>query len=320
MSAPVVLVTPRSFSTGAVDVHARLVAAGAEVVRGAADHDLDALRPHLARATAWIAGAAPVTAAHLDAAPGLRLVARYGVGVEAVDLQAAARRGIAVTNTPGANTGAVAEHALALLLASLRSVVSGDRGVRARDWSVSRGRELGALTVGIAGFGRIGRALTRRLLPFGTTVLAYDPVVPDADVLAAGARPVPFGDLPALCDVVSLHAPGEEPVVDAGWLGRGPGELLLVNTARAALVDEEAVAAALRTGRLAGYAADDLGSGHGEAAGPLLADDLADRVVLTPHTGAQTVQAVDGMGVGATAAVLALLAGAELPCRVAATR
>jgi D-3-phosphoglycerate dehydrogenase / 2-oxoglutarate reductase len=309
VTGPVVLVTPRSFSSGDLDLLARLRGAGADVVLGAADHDVASLRPLLAGAVAWIAGAAPVTAEHLDAAPRLRLVARYGVGVDAVDLAAAAERGVMVSNTPGANSDAVAEHALALLLTCVRHVVTGDRGVRAGDWSVARAKELKDLRVGIVGFGRIGRALATRLLPFGTSVLASDPFLPAADLEGAGVRAAGLADLPARCDVVSLHAPGEHAVVDARWLAASPGGLVLVNTARASLVDETAVADALRDGRLAAYAADDLAAGHGATSGPLLADDLAGRVVLTPHSAAQTVEAVDNMGTGATDAVLALLSG-----------
>jgi len=311
--APLVLVTSRSFSTGTDDLIGRLNQAGARVVRGAIDHDLKSIRPELENAVAWIAGTSPVTAQHLAAAPKLRLIARYGVGVDAVDRDAAARAGVTVTNTPGANSDAVAEHALALLFAALRRIVSGDRSVRAQDWTVLRTKEMRNIQVGIVGFGRIGRALTTRLLPFGTRVLAYDPVVPAPDIIAAGAEPAELRALPATCDVVSLHAPGGNLIVDAGWLGAATPELILLNTARAALVDEHAVATALSEHRIRCYAADDLGSGHGDASSPLLATDLADRVILTPHSAAQTVEAVDNMGSAATAAVLAVLAGTTPP-------
>ena len=138
-------------------------------------------------ATAWIAGTGPVSAAHLDAAPRLRLVARYGVGVEAVDVAAAADRGVLVTNTPGANSDAVADHAVALMLALLRDITVGDRAVRGGDWQVRRGRQLGSVTVGIVGLGRIGRGVAARLQGFGTTVLGYDPYV-DASLARARRR------------------------------------------------------------------------------------------------------------------------------------
>ena len=304
-----VLVTSRSFSSGFRDLTAELRAAGYEVVRGPATHDLDALREPLETAVGWIAGTGPVTDEHLARAPKLRVVARYGVGVDAVDLSAAAARGVVVTNTPDANSDAVADHALALLLAALRDVVAGDRRVRGGDWTVRRGRDLGALTVGVLGFGRIGQGVARRLAGFGATVLAHDPYVSAETLHARGAQPVSAHELPSRCDAVSLHAPGGRRVIDVAWLGGSRTGLILVNTARADLVDEAAVAEALRDGRLGRYATDTLASESGGSS-PLLAEDLAELVVVTPHSAAQTVEAVDRMGSIATTDLLAVLAGA----------
>ena len=303
----IVLVTSRSFSSGVQDLVGELAAAGLDVVRGPATHDLNALREPLSQAVGWIAGTGPITAEHLAQAPQLRVLARYGVGVDAVDLTAAAERGVVVTNTPGANSNAVADHALA----RLRDVAGGDRRVRSGDWTVRRSRELGSLTVGLLGFGRIGQGVARRLAGFGATVLAHDPFLDAEAIRAAGAEPVTADELPARCDAVSLHAPGGRCVVDADWLDRARDGLILVNTARADLVDEAAVAAALRAGRLGGYAADTLAGESSGTAGPLLADDLAELVLITPHTGAQTVEAVDRMGASATADLLAVLSGAD---------
>jgi D-3-phosphoglycerate dehydrogenase len=302
-------VTSRSFSSGSRDLVAELSTAGLEVVRGPAGHDLVALRDLLSTAVAWIAGTGPVTAAHLAAAPRLRVVARYGVGVDAVDVTAAADRGVVVTNTPGANSDAVADHAVALLLAALRAVVAGDRDVRAGNWPVRRGRELGSLTVGLAGFGSIGQGVARRLGGFGTAIAAYDPFVDADDLRSQGVQPLALEELPARCDAVSLHAPGGACLVDHAWLERARPGLVVVNTARADLVDEAAAAGALRSGRLAAYAADTLSTEASGGASPLLDDDIADRVVITPHIGAQTVESVDRMSTSATAAVLAVLSG-----------
>ena len=305
-----VLVTSRSFSSGSRDLIGELAAAGLEVVRGPASHDLAALREPLRGAVAWIAGNGPVTAAHLAQAPQLRVVARHGVGVDAVDLGAAAGRGVIVTNTPGANSDAVADHAIALLLAVLRGIVDGDRRVRAGDWAVRQGRELGALRVGVLGFGRIGQGVARRLAGFSSEVFVHDPYLNDDEVRSMGAEPVSLDDMPERVDAVSLHAPGGRCVVDATWLERAKLGFVVINTARADLVDEVAVAAGLRSGRLAAFAADTLSSESSGAASPLLADDLAHRVVITPHMGAQSVEAVDRMGSTATADVMAVLAGA----------
>jgi D-3-phosphoglycerate dehydrogenase len=309
----VVLVTSRSFSSGDLDLAGELADAGCQVVVGPSDHDLNALRPSLAPATAWIAGTGPVTAAHLDAAPDLKLVARYGVGTDAVDLAAAAARGVLVTNTPGANSGAVADHAVALMLAALRDVAVGDRGVRAGSWKVRRTRQLGQLTVGIVGLGRIGLGVAARLSGFGSTVLGHDPWVPTDVLERVGVRSTGLDELARASDVITLHAPGEEAVVDERFLALAKPDLLLVNTARATLVDEPAVAAALRAGRLRAYASDVLGTEAGSQDNPLLADDLRDRTLFTPHAAAQTVEAVDQMGRGAVDAVLALLRGEQPP-------
>lgn len=307
-----VLVTSRSFSSGDVDVEALLSRAGLAVVRASPTHHLDELGDHLAGAVAWVAGTGPVTAEHLRLAPGLRVVARYGVGVEAVDLAAAEAAGVVVTNTPGANSEAVSEHTLALLLAGLRGVASADARLRTGDWSVRRGRQLAGSDAGVVGFGRIGRATARRLAALGCTVTVHDPIVPDADVRAAGHRPAALAEVVDGCDVVALHAPGGETLVDRGWTAAcRPGQLV-VNTARAVLVDEAAVADALREGRLSHYAADTL-AGEAAPAGtgvsPLLADDLRHLVTLTPHLGAQTTEAVDLMGSMAVTGVLDVLAG-----------
>ena len=311
VTAPIVLVTSRSFSTGSFDLQAELEAGGAEVLRARADHNLEPLRAPLATAAAWIAGSGPITSAHLDLAPQLRLIARYGVGVDGVDLAAAAQRGIAVTHTLGANSSAVAEHTVALMLAALRGVTRGDRQVRAGDWSNGRSsRELGSLVVGIVGVGRIGRAVAQRLSGFGTTLLGHDPYVGDRDLRAIGIEPVELVEVAARSDVATLHSPGTGALVDADWLAAAKPGLLLVNTARAILVDEAAVAAALQSGALGGYAADTLLTEMDARSGsPLLDPALADLTIFTPHTAARTIEAIDRMGRGVTDAVLAVLQG-----------
>ncbi|KTS64498.1 2-hydroxyacid dehydrogenase [Microbacterium testaceum] len=306
----VVLVTSRSFGSGEYDPGAVLAEAGYRVVRAGSSHDLEELAPLLAEADGWIAGTGPVTAAHLDLAPHLRGIARYGVGVDNVDLAAAAARGIPITNTPGANSAAVAEHTLALLLTALRGIPAADRRVRAGDWSGKPARELSALTVGVVGLGRIGRLVTERLRAFGATVLGADPWVDAGDPLFETVERADTETLSTRCDVVTLHAPGGQKVIDERWLSAADRPVLLVNTARADLVDEEAVARAARRGRVAAYAADTLAiETAGDAASPLLAADLADRVVVTAHLGAQTREGVDGMGRMAVNDMVALLRG-----------
>lgn len=289
MNEDTVLVTSRSFGQGTLDPEAILRAAGVPVIRGDPSHDVTALREPLRVATGWIAGAAPITEEHFSVAPRLRLVARYGVGCDAVDLQAARRHGALVTNTPGANAQAVAEMTIGLMLAALRHTIDADRAAHAGDWSARVGRELGALAVGIVGYGRIGQAVHKLLQGFGSQVLVHDPYLSDAGV--------PLVDLPTLAhhaDVITLHAPPtSQPLVDARLLGLMREGSVLINTARAALVDESAVAQALRSGRLSALATDVL---INDAGSPLLD---APNVTITPHIAGQTVQAVDRMGMAA---------------------
>lgn len=304
-----VLVTSRSFSDGDEDLDARARDAGIAIVRGPSHHDLAALAPLLADADGWIAGTGPVTAEHLDAAPRLRVLARYGVGVEAVDLEAATARGIQVTNTPGANAEAVADHTVGLMLAALRHTVDGDRRVRSGDWSVRRGRELGALTVAIVGFGRIGQGVARRLAGFGTRIIAVDPYTPKERAEDLGVELLPLPKALSKADLVSLHAPGGEVIIGADTLAQLQPGVVIVNAARADLVDEDALADALRDGRVAAYAADMVRGDTAGEASVLLDDALSDRVTITPHLGAQTVQAIDNMGGAALAETIAILSG-----------
>jgi D-3-phosphoglycerate dehydrogenase len=300
-----IVVTSRSFGSGHTDPAQLLRERNLDVVQADPRHRPDALAGVLADAVGWIAGTGPIGAAQLDLAPRLRVIARYGVGVDAVDIVAATTRGIAVTNTPGANAEAVADHALALLLGALRHLVAGDRAARAGDWSPRPGRELSALSVGLLGFGRVGRALARRLVHgFGTRVLVHDPYVESAAVLEAGCEPVDLATLVATVDALSLHVPGgERPLVDAALLARLRPGAVLVNTARGTLLDEPAVAAALEAGTLGALAVDVLGTEPARDS-PLL---RAPNVTVTPHVAAQTVEAIDRMGTMAVANLLRVL-------------
>lgn len=304
------LVTSRSFGSGSLDLEARANDAGYRIVRGPSHHDLDALRPLLKDAVGWIAGTGPVTAAHFDAAPHLTVIARYGVGTDQVDLSEASARNIVVTNTPGANSEAVADLTVGLMIAGLRLILPAERALRGGNWGAQLGRELGAMRVGIVGFGRIGQGVARRLSGFGCQLLGFDPVADVAAVSQGSVNTAPsIEQLLEHSDVISLHAPGGETIINQARLTLVAPDALLVNTSRPELVDEDAIATALREGRLGGYAADVV---HGDTAAtpsPLLAPDLADLVTLTPHIGAQTVQGIDGMGEMALTNALLVLSG-----------
>ena len=305
---PSVVVTARSFGSGDANPAGLLQKAGLRVARADPAHDHAALEETLSAAVAWIAGTSPVDDRHLAAAPNLKIVARHGTGYDAVDLAAAARRGVLVTNTPGANAEAVADYTVGLMLAALRHLVAGNRASREGVRPVLRGRELGALTVGIVGFGYIGRAVARRLIGgFGSRVLAYDPYIAPERAREAGVEPV--GDLSGLAraaDVLTLHMPGGGgAVVDATFLRHMRPRAVLINTARGDLLDEEAVAGALAEGRLAAAAVDVLAS-EPATSSPLLD---APNAIVTPHVAAQTTQAIDRMGMMAAEEVVRVLAG-----------
>ncbi|WP_182113214.1 MULTISPECIES: 2-hydroxyacid dehydrogenase [unclassified Actinotalea] len=219
-----------------------------------------------------------------------RLVVQPSVGLDGViDVDAAAAQGIEVVSAPGYNAEAVADWTVMAMLVVLRDAVAADAGLRTYGWSARPlGRELGALTVGIVGFGSIGRAVRRRLAGFGSAVLYHDVAPRPAD--EDGARHVDLDTLFAESDVVTLHAPlvgATHHLVDAARLARMRPGAVLVNASRGGLVDETALAAALRDGRLAGAALDVFETE------PVPRDHELLRLAtfVTPHVAAGTEQA-----------------------------
>lgn len=223
----------------------------------------------------------------IEAATQLRALSKYGAGIETIDLEAATERGIAVTNTPGANSLGVAEHTLTLILSLLRQVPQLDRLVRAGRWNDARriiGGDVEGSTLGLIGFGHVGRLVGQRAAALGMRVLAYDPFQTAEVIKAAGAEQV--HDLDALLemsDVVSLHmtvTPQTRRFFHAGRFARMRPGAFFVNTARAALVDQEALIAALREHRLRGAALDVAEPEPLTPGSPLLE---MENVIITPH-------------------------------------
>lgn len=230
----------------------------------------------------------------LAAAPRLRIVANVAVGYDNVDLAGAARRGVLVTNTPGALTEAVADFTWALILAAARRVAEGDRLVREgrfEGWrfELLQGMELAGRSIGIVGYGRIGRAVARRAAGFGMKVLASArrPIDPGAE---PGVEPATLEAILARCDVVTLHVPltpGTRRLIGAPELSRMRPETILVNMARGPVVDEAALATALGAGRIAA-AALDVYEEEPKVHPALLS---LPNVVLAPHLGSATREA-----------------------------
>ena len=256
-----VLVSCRQAQAVFDEVHPRLEAAGAICTLPAVDQHLDetALLEIIAAYDGVIAGDDHFTARVFDQATRLRVVSKWGVGTDSIDKLAAARCGVTVTNTPGMFDEEVADVAVGYLVLLARGLHTIDAGVRRGEWTKVRGRSLRDLTLGIVGLGGIGRALAQRALVMGMTVVASDPApASHAWAAAHGVKMLAFDDLLPLVDVVSLHCPpeGTGPLLDADAFTRLPRGAWLVNTGRGALVDEDALVAALCSGHLAGAALD----------------------------------------------------------------
>jgi D-3-phosphoglycerate dehydrogenase / 2-oxoglutarate reductase len=306
-----VLVTPRSFREASAEAVALLERSVGEVRYSDLGRALTSaeLRSALADVDGLIAGLDELDAQAIDAAPRLRAIARYGVGTDRVDLEAAARRGVTVTITPSANATAVAEHALALMLALLRRLPEAERRARAGDWRPPGGDQLAGRTVGLLGLGRIGREVALRARGMACPVVANDPQADRGFTEAHRVRLAARDEVVARCDVLSLHLPLTDEtrdLVDRRLLGSMRRGSFLVNTARGELVVEEDLLRALEAGRLRGAALDVLRSEPPPPDHPLLARD---DVLVTPHAAAQTAEARAAMARGAVGELLAVLSG-----------
>ena len=253
-----------------------------------------------------------------------RLIGNFGVGYNHIDVAAAKAKGIVVTNTPDVLTDATADLAMALLFAVARRLGEGERHVRAGEWTGWRpthmvGTQITGKTLGLVGFGRIGRAVARKAhRGFDMKILAHDPFPPDAATFAdLGATMAKSIDqVLEEADFVSLHCPAtpeNRHLIDAARLGRMRRDAYLVNTARGDIVDEAALVAALRAGTIAGAALDV------HEFEPKVSPELAamENVVLLPHLGSATKETRDAMGMRVLENALAFFAGREPRDRIA---
>lgn len=271
--------------------------------------DAPDLAAQLATAVAILVRETRVDAWHLDAAPQLRVVVRYGIGVDNIDLEAARERRVFVANVPEYGIEDVSDHALALYLAVQRRIVTRDRGVRSGAWNVGQREPMmrtADLTFGLVGYGRIARAFHRKLLGLGVSrVLVHDPGLENAP---EGTELLDLPTLAERADVVSLHAPlspSTRGMIDANVLHRMRDGAILINTARGPLVNEVALLEALRSGRVrAGldvFASEPPTPDH-----PLFG---LDGVVLSDHTGWYSEASVRELQTGAAREVARVLAG-----------
>jgi D-3-phosphoglycerate dehydrogenase / 2-oxoglutarate reductase len=312
--APRVLVTEELAASG-LDA---MRAAGLEVDQrlGLSPDELrDAVRD---AAALVIRSATRVDDALLAAAPELVVVGRAGIGLDNVDVDAATRRGVMVVNAPQSNVLSAAEHTLALLLAQARNVPQADADLRRGEWNRSRweGVELHAKTLGIVGLGRVGVLVAQRAHAFGMQLLAYDPFVSADRARQLGVQLVPaLDELVRQADFLTVHLPKTPDtigLVDAELLTHAKPTLRIVNTARGGIIDEAALADALRDGRVAG-AAIDVWATEPTTDSPLF--ELPN-VVVTPHLGASTAEAQDKAGQTIAEQVVLALRGEFVPYAV----
>ena len=294
---PIALIGPEPIRRQAGTYREILESAGYTVVYPEGDGTLDepTLRRLLPDADVMMAGGERINAALLAISPKLKVIARTGVGYDAIDVPAATSRGIAVTITPGTNHESVAEHAFALLLSLTRKIAYYDRIIRAGGWDRNVVAPIRGKTLGVVGLGRIGRAMIPRALAFGMEVIGFDPVHDPHFDIEHGFQRRRFEELLALSDVVSLHLPATSET--RGLMNREtfakmkPGSILL-NTARGGLVVEADLLDALNSGHLGGAGLDVFDPEPPLPTNPLLQHP---NVVSSPHLAGIDVQSMDDM-------------------------
>ena len=265
-----------------------------------------------------IRSATRVTAEVLEAGAELVVVGRAGIGLDNVDVAAATRRGVMVVNAPQSNILSAAEHTMALLLAQARNVPQAHAALKAGKWERSKweGVELHGKTLGVIGLGRIGALVAQRALAFGMRLLAYDPFVSADRARQLGIELVPtVEDLVGAADFITIHVsktPETMGLINKDLLAQAKPGLRIVNAARGGIVDEDALAEAVRSGQVAG-AGLDVFAEEPTTSSPLFE---LDSVIVTPHLGASTAEAQDKAGITIAEQVLLALAGDFVPYAV----
>jgi D-3-phosphoglycerate dehydrogenase len=312
-----VLVATRSFGSTSPKPWEVLTEAGCEVVK--ADMNLEMTEARLIDllkdVDGAIIGVVPMTAHVLQSAPCLKVVSMHGVGVDHVDLSAAAKLGIVIANCPGTNDQAVADLTIGLMISIARKIPQVDRHLHQGGWGRYSGNELWKKTLGLIGMGRIGRGVAKRALGFDMQVLVYDPYVRQDQIDLPDVRLTSIEEVLRGADFLSLHAVLNDEtrnLMSTAQFQLMKSSAYLVNTARGGLIDEQALYQALTSGLIAG-AALDVFVDEPPAGSPLLE---LENVVLTPHIGAHTKEAIERMGVVAAMNVVQTLQGQQPVYRV----
>jgi D-3-phosphoglycerate dehydrogenase / 2-oxoglutarate reductase len=286
-----VLITPRSLTKAGHPALEKLIEAGFELLmpwpgRQPNERELIDVLP---RCIGYLAGVESITAAVLSRCPQLKVISRNGVGLDNVDMEAAEKQGIAVLGTPGANSQGVAELALGLLFSAARSIAWSSAVLKTGSWERKTGIELKGKTLGIIGCGQIGQRLAVMAVGIGMQVIGSDPYQTETLKQLDGFHYGEIDQLAAVADAISLHIPpAGTPLINSRFLAKVKKGLVIINTARAALVDEAALLQAIHHGTVAHYAVDAFASEP-----PELTELLKhDAVTLTPHIGGLTAESV----------------------------
>lgn len=258
---PMVAITDYTFPN--LDIESPILSAAGATLRSGNDKQIPALQALVADADAVITQFAPIRADVISAMKQAKVIVRYGIGVDNVDLQAARERGIPVCNVPDYCIDEVADHTLAFILGVTRQVVPNTLHIRDGKWGLATPldqlRTLRDQTVGIVGFGRIGREVAARLAPFKARRLAYDAFVPDDMIRSSGCEPVTLDELLKQSDIVTLHCPSTpqtKKLLNTESLHRMKPGSIVINLARGDLIDTTALEAALQTGQISAAALD----------------------------------------------------------------
>ncbi|GGS52207.1 MULTISPECIES: phosphoglycerate dehydrogenase [Actinokineospora] len=289
---------------------------GSEVeIRHVDGTDRAALLAAVADADALLVrSATQVDAEVLKASDRLKVVARAGVGLDNVEVPAATERGVLVVNAPTSNIVSAAEHAVALLLAVARQIPDAHATLQDHEWkrSAFSGIELRGKTVGVVGLGKIGQLFAQRLAAFETTLIAYDPYASPARAAQLGTELVSLDELLTRADIISVHLPKTKEtagLINAEALAKTKKGVIIVNAARGGLIDEQALADAVRSGQVRG-AGVDVFSKEPTTDNPLFG---VPGVIVTPHLGASTAEAQDRAGTDVARSVLLALRGDFVP-------
>ena len=291
-----VLITPRSFGKNDSSPVELLKKHGIEIVENSTDGIMNEaqMKDAIASCDGIIIGVDPLNADVISAAPKLRAVAKYGVGVDNIDLKACAARGIPVSRTIGANSAAVADYAFGLMLAAAREIILIDRACRNGDWGKITTQDVSGKTLGLVGLGAIGRQMVQRAKGFGMKIMAYDIFWDEEYAAAEGIVKSDVDSICRECDFISLHLPLTDEtrhLIGEGQIALMKPSAFIINTARGGIIDEDALLTALKNKRIAGAGLDVF-----EQEPPTNRDwFLLDNIVIGSHCAAATIDAADSM-------------------------